>query len=96
MVNEAKLPYKLWKEICTANHLQNRLPSKSISTTPYELWLNIKPNLRYLKVFGYSAYAYIHKSKSSKLDDRVEKGVFVSYDDQSKAYRIFISDDRVV
>ena len=33
----------------------NRAPSKSIETTPYELWFGKKPKLPLLKVWGYDA-----------------------------------------
>lgn len=78
LLNEANLLNKIWGQaICTANHLQDRLPSKSINTMPYELSLNRKPNLRYLNVFECATYTYIHKSKRGKLDDSAEKGIFV-------------------
>ena len=34
----------------------NRAPSKSVETTPYELWFSNKPKLSFLKVWGYDAY----------------------------------------
>ncbi|KAK1627682.1 hypothetical protein QYE76_001997, partial [Lolium multiflorum] len=34
----------------------NRAPSKSVETTPYELWFGKKPKLSFLKVWGCEAY----------------------------------------
>ena len=34
----------------------NMAPSKSVETTPYELWFGNKPNLSFLKVWGSDAY----------------------------------------
>ena len=34
----------------------NRAPSKSVETTPYELWFGKKPKLSFLKVWGCDAY----------------------------------------
>ena len=34
----------------------NRAPSKSVETTPYELWFSSKPKLSFLKVSSYNAY----------------------------------------
>ena len=33
-----------------------RAPSKSVETTPYELWFGKKPKLSFLKVWGCDAY----------------------------------------
>ena len=33
-----------------------RAPSKSVETTPYELWFGKKPKLSFLKVLGCNAY----------------------------------------
>ena len=41
----------LWGEaILSTCHLQNRIPYKKTSKTPYELWKGHAPNLKYLKV----------------------------------------------
>ncbi|KAK1669882.1 hypothetical protein QYE76_058041 [Lolium multiflorum] len=40
----------------TAAFTLNRAPSKSVETTPYELWFNKKPKLSFLKVWGCEAY----------------------------------------
>ena len=34
----------------------NRAPSKSVETTPYELWFSSKPKLSFLKVWSCDAY----------------------------------------
>ena len=34
----------------------NRAPSKSVETTPYELWFGKKPKLSFLKVWGCDSY----------------------------------------
>ncbi|KAK1602914.1 hypothetical protein QYE76_008345, partial [Lolium multiflorum] len=39
----------------TAAFTLNRAPSKSVKTTPYELWFNKKPKLSFLKVWGCEA-----------------------------------------
>ena len=40
----------------TAAFTLNRAPSKSVETTPYELWFGMKPKLLFLKVWGCDAY----------------------------------------
>ena len=51
MIVSAKLPFNLWVEVLlTACHVHNRVLSKKIQSSPYELWNRRKPNLNYLKV----------------------------------------------
>ncbi|KAM1466750.1 hypothetical protein ACFX2I_031921 [Malus domestica] len=51
MMNNSKLHTFLWgKAIKTTNYLLNRVPSKSIPKTPFELWTNRKPVLNHLGI----------------------------------------------
>ena len=51
MILSAKLPFNLWGEaLLTACHVHNRVPSKKIKVSLYELWNGRKPNLNYIKV----------------------------------------------
>ncbi|GJU71726.1 putative zinc finger, CCHC-type containing protein [Tanacetum coccineum] len=51
MLANSKLPEFLWTEaLRTAVHILNRVPSKSVLKTPYEIWTRRKPSLRYLQV----------------------------------------------
>ena len=44
MVSNSSLPVNLWMEaLKTAVHILNRVPSKSVPKTPYELWNGKKP-----------------------------------------------------
>ena len=46
-------PFNLWGEaILSACHIQNRIPYKKTSKTPYELWKGRAPNIAYLKMWG--------------------------------------------
>ena len=61
----------------TVNYLQNRLPTKTKEKTPYELWYSRKPDVGRSQVFGYVAYALVHKEQKKKLDDKAEKWIFM-------------------
>ena len=51
------LPLSFWGyALETAAFMLNRAPSKSVETTPYELWFGKKPKLSFLKVWGCDAY----------------------------------------
>ena len=57
MVSNASLPISLWTyALKTAMYLQNRVPSKAVQKTPFELWTGRKPSLRHLHVWGCLAY----------------------------------------
>ena len=52
MMSLTDLPLSFWGyALETAAFTLNRAPSKSIETTPYELWFSKKPKLSFLK-FG--------------------------------------------
>jgi transposase InsO family protein len=51
MLSYSDLPVKLWMEaLKTVMQILNRVPSKSVPKTPYELWAGRKPSLRHLCV----------------------------------------------
>ena len=58
MMSLTDLPLSFWGyALETAAFTLNRAPSKSVETTPYELWFGKKPKLSFLKVWGYDTYA---------------------------------------
>jgi len=53
MLISSDIPLNLWGEvILSACHIQNRIPYKKTSISPYEIWKDHAPNLNYLKVWG--------------------------------------------
>lgn len=95
MLVDADLPYSFWAEaVNTANYLQNRLPSRSVGATPYELWNGNKPRLDKCAVFGSRCYVHVPTEKRRKLDNTGKEMIFVGYDENSKAYRCFDRTDR--
>ncbi|GKD78912.1 putative zinc finger, CCHC-type containing protein [Tanacetum coccineum] len=58
MLANSKLPEFLWTEaLKTAVHILNRVPTKYVPKTPYEIWTGRKPSLQYLRVWGCPAEA---------------------------------------
>ena len=72
----------------TACHVHNKVPSKKIKVSPYELWNGRKPNLDYIKVWRCFVFYRVVNPKRIKLGPRVMKSVFVGYAENSKAYRL--------
>ena len=53
MMSLTNLPLSFWGyALETAAFTLNRAPSKSVETTPYELWFGKKPKLSFLKVWA--------------------------------------------
>ena len=78
MMSLTDLPLSFWGyALETAAFTLNRAPSKSVETTPYELWFGKKPKLSFLKVWGCDAY--VRKLQPEKLEPKSEKCVFIGY-----------------
>lgn len=89
MLASSGLHKQFWGEaVTTANHIINRLPTKNVDSTPYELWHGKQPNLNYFHVFGAPVYAHIPKDQRKKLDDTAQKLFFVGYELGTKGFRL--------
>ena len=65
------LPLSFWGyALETTAFTLNRAPSKSVETTPYELWFGKKPKLSFLKVWGCNAYVKKLQPDSSNPNRR--------------------------
>ena len=56
---------------------------------PFKTWYEFKPNLKNLKIFGCLSFTHVPQIKRDKLDKKAKLGIFISYNNSSKAYRIF-------
>jgi hypothetical protein len=65
----------------------NRASSKSVDTTPYELWHGKKPTLSFLRVWG--CEAYVKKLQPDKLESKSEKCIFVGYPRETLGYTFY-------
>jgi hypothetical protein len=66
----------------------NRVSSKKLNVSPYEAWNDKKTKLNYFKVWGCVAFYKVSDSQKIKLEPRGLKSVFVSYAQNSMAYRL--------
>ncbi|KAL4324140.1 hypothetical protein GQ457_11G003170 [Hibiscus cannabinus] len=64
--------------------------------TPFEAWAGSKPSVKHLRVFGSICYSHISANMRSKLDERAWKGIFVGYSSQSKGYRIYNLESKMI
>ena len=86
------LPLSFWGyALETAAFTLNRAPSKSVETTPYELWFGKKPKLSFLKVWGCDAY--VKKLQPEKLEPKAEKCVFIGYPKETIGYTFYLRSE---
>ena len=71
---QANLPISFWGDaLLTAAYVLNRVPSKSVPTTPYELGNGKKLNLEGLRPWGFAGYIHNTSHKHGKLGPRANK-----------------------
>ena len=78
----------LWAEATRIEvYVQNCTPHRVLDNkTPEEAFLEEKPEVNNLRIFGCSMYIHIPKEKRTKLDPSRRKGIFMGYSDTSKSY----------
>src|SRR5436189_1273475 len=76
-------------QLKTAMYILNRVPSKAVPKTSFELWTGRKPSLKHLHVWGCRAEARIYNPHEKKLDSRTISGYFIGYPDKSKGYKFY-------
>ncbi|RVW83994.1 Retrovirus-related Pol polyprotein from transposon TNT 1-94 [Vitis vinifera] len=90
MISHSTLPESLWGEaIKTAVYILNRVPSKAVAKTPYELWTNKKPSIRHLHVWGCPTEARPYKPNEKKLASRIVSCYFVGYSERSRGFKFY-------
>ncbi|RVW97032.1 Retrovirus-related Pol polyprotein from transposon TNT 1-94 [Vitis vinifera] len=90
MISHSTLPESLWGEaIKIAVYILNRVPSKAVAKTPYELWTSKKPSIRHLHVWGCPAEARPYKPNEKKLDSRTVSCYFVGYSKRSRGFKFY-------
>lgn len=69
MMEQASLPISFWGDtLLTAAYVLNRASSKSITSTPYELWIGRIPDLSAYRTWGSAAFVHDSSSQYGKLD----------------------------
>ena len=95
MMGFATLPLSFWGyALETACHLLNNVPSKSVVSTPYEIWTGRKPSISHLRVWG--CLAYVKHLDSDKLSPRFDRCLFIGYPKKTKGYFFYFKDEQKV
>ena len=88
MMSQASLPISFWGyALETAAYTLNRVPSKSVEKTPYELWYGKAPIMFFLKIWG--CEAFVKRQTSDKLGPKSDKLIFVGYPKETKGYYFY-------
>jgi len=96
MLADSKMPIAFWAEAtCTAAHIRNRSKSTVHGRTPYEVWNEKKPNIKYMRRFGCMAYVLDKEERRKKFDSKVTKGIFVGYA-TNNTYRVYIPETGII
>ena len=78
MMSQSDLPLSFWGyALETTAFTLNRVPSKSVDKTPYEIWTGKTPSLSFLKIWG--CEAFVKRLQSDKLAPKSDKCIFVGY-----------------
>ncbi|KAJ9544308.1 hypothetical protein OSB04_024015 [Centaurea solstitialis] len=88
MMCRSTLPVSFWGHALeTAANILNKVPTKSVEKTPYELWTGKKPKLSFLKIWG--CEVYVKRTTSEKLKPKSYKCFFVGYPNNSLGYYFY-------
>ena len=95
MVSDSILPTSLWGyALQTTTYLLNRVQSKSVLTCPYQVWMERKPSLDHIKIWG--CPSYVKCTHPDKLDDISFEYRFIGYPYNSTGYIFYHREQQKV
>ena len=69
MMSPTDLPFTFWGyALETTAFTLNRVPSKAVEKTPYEMWTGKRPSLSFLNIWG--CEVYVKRQVSNKLEPK--------------------------
>lgn len=85
------LANEYWVEVVAcAVYITNRCPTKSVKDmVPGKARSGKRYSVSHMRVFDCVAYAHVLYDFKKKLDNKGEKCIFVGYNDDSKAYKLY-------
>ena len=83
MLGLVDLPISFWGHaLLTAAFTLNRVPTKKVEKTPYEVWTGKRPGLSFMWIWGCDAF--VKRITSDKLGPKSDKFKFVEYPKETK------------
>jgi hypothetical protein len=93
MISYSTLPVSLWMEaLKTTIHILNRVPSKSVPKTPYEMWTGRVPSVNHLQVWASPTEAKVFNPTIAKLNPKIVSCHFIGYPEKSKGFHFYCPD----
>ena len=98
MLHDHSLPFFLWAEACSiVVYVLNRSLHCALGCkTPEEMFTGKVLEIGHFRIFGCLTYSHVPSEKRTKLEATGERGIFVGYDETSKAFRIYLPTQRKV
>lgn len=98
MMFDQDFAISLWVEttrkiVCIQNHSPRSIRKDK---TPEEAFTRINPDVSHFRVFSCLVYIHVRKDKRSKLKPSGIKGIFLGYNESSKAYKVYIPGQRKI
>ena len=88
LMSPTDLPFTFWGySLEIVAFTLNRVPSKAVEKTPYEMCTCKRPSLSFLKIWGYEAY--VKRQVSNKLEPKSDKCLFVGNPKETKGYYFY-------
>ena len=75
-------------------YLLNRVPSKSVPKTPYEMWKGVKPIVNHICIWG--CPAHVLKGKMTKLESHTQMCLFNGYPKGKRGYYFYNNEEQKV
>ena len=87
-MGKADLPKSFWGyALEIIFYILNRVSSKSVEVTPYEIWTNKRPYFSHIKIWG--SPTYVKRTISYKLEAKSDKCLFVGYPKETMGYQFY-------
>ena len=88
MMSHADLPISFWGyALETAAYTLNRVPTKTVQNTPYEIWTEKRHSMSFMKIWG--CEAFVKRQNSDKLGPKSDKCNFVGYPIETRGYSFY-------
>jgi hypothetical protein len=96
MMFDQDLPNSLWAEATSTDMYIQNTHAILKDKTHEEFFSRMKPDVGHLRIFGCPMYIHVPKEKRIKMYLSGKEGVFVGYNENSKAYRIYVPGQRQI
>ena len=94
-MSHVNLPINFWGHALeTAAYTLNRVPTKAVQKTPYEIWTEKRQSMSFMKIWG--CEAFVKRLVSDKLGPKSDKCYFVGYPKETKGYSFYYPNENKI